>query len=415
MHGIFAFTAFDFSVASSGVLPLFGSPAAGAVSRSLGWLLSPLGRAAVPAVLTYVMMTPAPSASAEGGAARGGHTAKLTLLTVLCRGWFFLALPVLYIPPRIPPGAMFLGMGSAERLATEQEVDALLGPLGASAVRCAAAVTLAICILNGLGPYGGWKTAGTFTTLYRCAPWALPRGDRGRPGPSVVLLTRSPRRHAATSSWRGTRTTCVESRTRIGTDAGTAPSLPATDPRAPSHARARARTGQWTWPFWTRVLGMPWCSYMTDLVTVTDTDAPEVRVRISVAQITKLVVFRDLLARPEWRRAAFCFWAPVPPAWHTLLEHAEPALKSRPVLPYQIPFHQLRCLVSEIVQSDPDRDFFVEYVTGDGRARRFSRRKGRTHYKSDARLAERPHVLQRCCAYRALPLEDDERDLVHTS
>ena len=61
------------------------------------------------------------------------------------------------------------------------------------------------------------------------------------------------------------------------------------------------------------------------------------------------------------------------------------------------------------------RDFFVEYVTGDGRARRFSRRKGRTHYKSDARLAERPHVLQRCCAYRALPLEDDERDLVHTS
>ena len=101
-------------------------------------------------------------------------------LTGMRRGWYFLALPVLYIPPRIPPGAMFLGYGSAERLATEQEVDALLGPLGASAVRCAAAVTLAICILNGLGPYGGWKTAGTFTTLYRCDAVGPP-ARRSRP------------------------------------------------------------------------------------------------------------------------------------------------------------------------------------------------------------------------------------------
>ena len=64
----------------------------------------------------------------------------------------------------------------------------------------------------------------------------------------------------------------------------------------------------WIRPLITGVFRMPWCHLMTDLVTVLDTNAPEVRVRISLAQITRLVVFKDLLERPEWRRAAFCHW-----------------------------------------------------------------------------------------------------------
>lgn len=292
MHGIFAFTAFDFSVASSGVLPLFGSPTPGAVSAALGWLLGPLGRGLVPAVLVYVVLTPASTNKATGSS----HAMKLTLLTLFCRGWFFLAAPILYIPPRIPPGAMLLGYGTEERTASEAAFALLFGKYGMAAVRCASVATLAICILNGLGPYAGWKTAGTFTTLY-----------------SNILVERDP--------------------------------------------------NHWTWPLWTRVFRMPWCTLMTDLVTVVDTDAPEIRVRISKAQVTKLVVFRDLLERQEWSGAAYSYWAPVPPAWHTLLEYASPELKSTPVIPYQIPYSQLRCLVSDIVATDPRRDFFVEYGT----------------------------------------------------
>ena len=355
MHGIFAFTAFDFSVASSGVLPLFGSPVPGAVSKCLGWLSGPLGRIVVPAILIYVMMTPAtaPAKTAKtaetngtGPASHaGGHMIKLMTLTMLCRGWYFLSAPVMYIPPYIPPGAMLLRLGTDERLAQEQATVDALGPWGALTVRCGAFVTLAICVMNGLGPYGGWKTAGTFTTLY-----------------SNILIERD--------------------------------------------------ANPWLWPL-VRAIGMPWCTMMTDLATVIETDAPEIRVRISVAQITRLVVFKDLMEWPEWKLSAFCHWAPVPPAWHTLLEYASPELRSTPVIPYEIPWVQLRVLCTDIIASNPERDFFVEYVY-EGKRRRFSRRKGVTHHNSDIRLATRPSLLQRCCAYRAIPA-DDARDLVHTS
>lgn len=161
MHGIFAFTAFDFSVASSGVMPLFGTGQAGAVTASLGWLLTPWARALVPAVLLWVMLTPV-----AGGVGGPGHVSKLRQLSFICRAWFFLSVPVLYVGAHVPHGAFLLGLGTDARREAYAATRAELGAPAYAAVQAAALVTILFSNLNGSGPYGGWKTAGTYTTLY---------------------------------------------------------------------------------------------------------------------------------------------------------------------------------------------------------------------------------------------------------
>ena len=152
MHGIFAFTAFDFSVASSGVMPLFGLYETGAVTACLGWLITPWARTLVPALLLWVMLTPV-----AGGVGSDAHISKLRQLSFVCRLWFFLSVPVLYIGAHVPHGSFLLGIGTEAREDTYASTREELGAVAYFAVQLAAFITISFSILNGAGPYGGWK------------------------------------------------------------------------------------------------------------------------------------------------------------------------------------------------------------------------------------------------------------------
>ena len=148
---------------------------------------------------------------------------------------------------------------------------------------------------------------------------------------------------------------------------------------------------------------MPWCTLMTDLLTVTSTNAPTIAVQLVLAPVTPLFVFKDLIEEnPEWALAGRCHWAPSPPTWHTLLEFAYPEMKAQPVIPYETPYFQLRCLISELVNANPEFNFYVEYEHKQKKMR-FERKDGVTLSESDLRLAEQPPLLQRClCNFRPL-------------
>ena len=168
-------------------------------------------------------------------------------------GWYFLAAPIFYIGATIPHGAFLLGIFSEQRQEAEAESYDALGKFGYASVKIAAFITIGISILNGSGPYFGWKTLGTYTTLY-----------------SNILVERD--------------------------------------------------ANHYIMPL-TRLFGMPWCTLMTDLCTVTDTNVPSIAVQLVLAPVTPLYVFKDLIEDNEdWRLASKCFWAPSPPTWHTLLE-----------------------------------------------------------------------------------------------
>lgn len=321
MHGLFAFTAFDFSVACSGVLPLFAmGNTPGSLAASLGWVTSPVGRILLPLALLYVVVL-----SRADPRDRASHIAKLQQLSFCCRGWYFATVPFLYVGGSVPPGAMLLRIGTPERAAARIETYDALGMWAYAVVQAGAFVTCAISIINGSGPYGGWKTAGTYTTLY-----------------SNILVERD--------------------------------------------------ANHYIMPL-VRTIRMPWCNLMLDLVTVTASDAPSIAVQLVLAPVSPPGIFADLLEKPDWKNAGRCHWAPTPPTWHTLLEYANPEMKAQPVLPYQIPYFQLRCLISDTITKDPDATFFVEYVHK-GSRRRFSVKKGRPHAQSDQRLAQPPPMVR---------------------
>lgn len=147
-------------------MPIFGIQNEGAVSRWLGWLISPWASVLIAGGLAWVVLTPASHENASKEEAKRGHIAKLQTLTLLCRGWYFLAAPVLYIGSAMPHGAMLLGLGTEHRAAAEEAMQKELGQWGYVVIQIAAFITLGISILNGSGPYAGWKTLGTYTTLY---------------------------------------------------------------------------------------------------------------------------------------------------------------------------------------------------------------------------------------------------------
>ena len=321
MHGLFAFTAFDFSVACSGVLPLFAmGNSAGSLAASLGWITSPAARIMLPCALLYVVvLTQADKKD------RATHIAKLRQLTFCCRAWYFASVPFLYVGDSVPPGAMLLRIGSWERHVARAETYDALGTWAFAVVQAGAFVTCAMSIVNGSGPYGGWKTAGTYTTLY-----------------SNILVEREANHYMMPL-------VCA--------------------------------------------IRMPWCNLMLDLVTVVGSDAPSIAVQLVLAPVSRPVVFADLLARPDWTNAGRCHWAPAPPTWHTLLEFAHPETKAQPVMPYQIPYFQLRCLISDTLHANPNATFYVEYIHK-GSRRRFSVKNGRPHPSSDSRLAESPPMVR---------------------
>ena len=168
MHGLFCLTRYDFSAVAAGLFPLWGYFAReGAVAAWLGWMGSPAARALLPLALAVIMF--------RNGAREWGDAAdklKVLELRLVCQLIYVAATPLMYIPTDIPPGALLLRAGSAAQADAWASTREELGGLGAAAMLAASIASLSICFMNGAGPFGGWKTAGSISILYvgRAAP-----------------------------------------------------------------------------------------------------------------------------------------------------------------------------------------------------------------------------------------------------
>jgi hypothetical protein len=143
VHGFFSLTAFDFSVAVSGVMPLFGSQRAGAGAAWLGWTTRRSTRWMLICILLHLVLhVGAPKGHA---ASTEAHSAKLSQLHRACQVWFALSCPPAYVHA-IPPGSMLLGLGSGARGVAYLEALTALGPCGYGAVVVASCITCGLIV-----------------------------------------------------------------------------------------------------------------------------------------------------------------------------------------------------------------------------------------------------------------------------
>ena len=100
-----------------------------------------------------------------------------------------------------------------------------------------------------------------------------------------------------------------------------------------------------------------------ELVTVIASDVESIRRQLVIAPVAPFKVFAGLVEKKGWERAGCCHWsAPMSPYIYTSVPGRENPIteKDAPnILPYVIPFFQLRCMISQIVSNEKGRDFYV--------------------------------------------------------
>ena len=175
MHLLFAFTRYDFSAVAAGVMPLWGFGNPGAVSHSqLGILSTPWARVLVPIILARIVLNGGAGsiietkedAACTSDAKDEADIAKIHQLRFVCHCIYILGCPLTYYSSSIPPGSFLVGMGSTAQSEAFSSTREHLGHFGAAIVSMASFISFVICVLNGFGPFGGWKVAGSYAVLY---------------------------------------------------------------------------------------------------------------------------------------------------------------------------------------------------------------------------------------------------------
>ena len=338
MHGLFCLTRYDFSAVAAGLFPLWGYFARdGAVSEWIGWIGSPVARLLLPVALAAIMF--------RNGAKEWGDRAdriKVLELRLVCQLIYLIACPLMYIPSDIPPGALLLRSGSAAQAESWASTRAELGPWGAHAMTIAAVASCTVCVLNGAGPYFGWKTQGSISILYS----------------NIVVEDAQRANHvlAPLLSLFGLPLPAVRDLVKVTeTDAEEVHRQLCEAPVAPDFVfePLKKKGGGW------ERAGL--CHWGADTIQWVD----------------YVVVGREDLHNEDWP----------------------------PVMPYFIAFFSFRCLISRLVAESPDRDFYVAYEHR-GKSMRFERRGGKTMEGSDAGLLSQPNLfLRKVVMYVPVPCD----------
>ena len=315
MHSLFAMTRFDFSSSAAGIMPLFGWATPGGVSSYLGWMLSPWARVVLPGVAGIVVLrrggwlTQTTTKSVSGppiDSMQSGGTetrkdedelqvAKVHQLRLVCHFIFILGCPLSYGGSTIPPGTFLVGWGSNKQASQWQEVYDNLGTVGGHAMSFAGVICFAICILNCLGPYIGWKTNDSYTVLYS----------------NIIVERENFSNHIFN------------------------PVL--------------------------RLLQLP-ISPMRDLVTVLSSDVAILHGHLVAARIAPAHVFAGLTENPQWRNSGKYWWSSGAAPYIDSSVPGRPRTRTQDaivILPYMLPFFQLRAHISQLVFESPQLDFYV--------------------------------------------------------
>ena len=348
MHGLFVMTAFDVSIVAAAVFPLWGMVSdPGGVGDWLGAVTTcAAARLIVPSALLLLVFGDLPSPGEATMRRR-----RLHLLRVVCHAFFVLACPLFCAGPpstwRIPPGVLTLGPGGGAALLRQ----AAFGAPGSAMLFAAFAFALAISMVNGIGPFVGIQTAGSYAVLY-----------------SNLIVERAEQQDS-------------------------------------NHYLLS--------PALLRLLGLP-IAAMTDLVMVLEVrNAPTIERKLVFAPVAPFDVFSELVQQAGWERAGRCHWSePVSPYIYTSVPGTRRALTEDDapvVLPYAIPRFQLRVMISGIVASEPDQSFRVVYRSLGGTDREpriFERRGGETLSGSDPGLTVAPSVyVRKLLKFRPLPVD----------
>ena len=197
-----------------------------------------------------------------------------------------------------PPGSLLLRAGSQAQMDARNASIASLGSFGAAAVTVASFLGFAFCVCSGVGPFLGTRTDGSISMLYSNLVVELP-GTRGEHVLAPVL----------------------------------------------------------------RRLGLP-LPLMTDTVTVFGSSHPVIGAQVSCERIAPPDVFAGMVADEEWRRAGkitlstggFPSYAVSSPGFRN---RPDPRKHTVPVLPYIVPYFELRCTICAIVARNPGQDLSV--------------------------------------------------------
>ena len=173
MHSLFSLTAYDFSAAIGGFMPLFAlGLEPGSAHAFVGWATGP-ARLLLVAALLGAFLHRGAVAAADGSA-----TPSLPMLRrwrIICQAfWFAGCLPLMVHLIRLRydagrpcfVGTVLLGAGTRARADAHAWLFAALGGAGGAAVTFASFLGFLLCLHNGLGPYVGIKTSGSITCLY---------------------------------------------------------------------------------------------------------------------------------------------------------------------------------------------------------------------------------------------------------
>ena len=343
MHSLFSLTVPPFSVAISGFVPFFAAGMQTGIVTRWFGWLVGPWRAVVIVLLAAAIVHP-------------GHGPNGTLIRWrwIHQGCWFACVPLMLnialLPERgfdFPPGSVTLGMGTQARADAYYDLFASLGVVGGSIVICVSYVGFFLCVHNGAGPYTGLKTQGSLTILY-----------------SNIIVE-----------------------TAAGANSFVSPIL--------------------------RCVGLP-LPLMTNTITVLESNHPMIAEQLVCDRIAPPRLFAGIISSSseKWRRAGKIT---IPTGKFPKLYTAAPGFEGQRdrkdeashILPFIIPYWEVRCMTSAIVATDPNRDFRVVYRTRDGTQEKFFERKdGVTQPGSDMELQKPPSpILARLCAFRAIPTD----------
>ena len=163
MHGMFALTAYDFSLVAAAVFPLWASMEQGSIASAqyLGWLATPYGRVVVPVLIVAFILKPAKDNDERA------KLARLHYFRLYCQVFFLMSSPIILFAksdmlPLMPSGSKLVRI-SNETFWTDESALSEMGAIGAFAIGVARSLILMLSLINGFGPFVG--EFGLFTSV----------------------------------------------------------------------------------------------------------------------------------------------------------------------------------------------------------------------------------------------------------